>query len=89
MENTEKTPQGQPKIDFAPIMRECQTYAKLMSDVVKSGVIDEDQYMDLEGHRVAIADTFCFLLFGEQFDNIRKQYIDLVTKTLDEKSNGG
>jgi len=70
-----------PKIDFSPIMRECQHYAKLMKDVAESGEITEEQFDELEGHRISIADTFCFLLFGEKFDEIRKKYMALITKS--------
>lgn len=75
----------EPKIDFSPVMRECQQYAKLMNDVVEAGEISESQYMDMEGSRVAIADMFCLLIFGKPFDDIRTKYIKLVTKTLGEK----
>ena len=70
-----------PKIDFSPIMRECQHYAKLMKDVAESGEITEEQFDELEGHRISIADTFCFLLFGEKFDEIRKKYMALIAKS--------
>lgn len=70
-----------PKIDFSPIMRECQHYAKLMKDVAESGEITEEQFDELEGHRISIADSFCFLLFGEKFDEIRKKYMALITKS--------
>lgn len=73
-----------PKIDFSPIMRECQHYAKLMKDVAESGKITEEQFDELEGHRISIADTFCFLLFGEKFDEIRKKYMALITKSAQE-----
>ncbi len=68
-----------PKIDFSPIMRECQHYAKLMKDVAEAGEINEEQFDELEGHRISIADSFCFLLFGEKFDEIRKKYMALIT----------
>lgn len=70
-----------PKIDFSPIMRECQYYAKLMKDVAEAGEINEEQFDELEGHRISIADSFCFLLFGEKFDEIRKKYMALITKS--------
>lgn len=77
MSDEQQTP---PKIDFAPVMQECQKYAKLMKDIVDKGELSEDDYVDLEGHRVSIADSFCFLIFGDAFDAIRKRYMDLIAK---------
>lgn len=76
--------QEPPKIDFAPVMRECQKYAKLMHDVAEAGEITEAQFDELEGHRVSIADTFCFLIFGDKFNEIRTKYMGLVTKKFRE-----
>lgn len=73
-----------PKIDFSPIMRECQKYAKLMQDIAEAGEINEEQFDELEGRRISIADTFCFLIFGDKFNEIRKKYMDLITKGYKE-----
>lgn len=67
-----------PKIDFAPVMRECQQYAKLLKDVVDAGKVTEEQLDDITGYRLSIADSFCFLIFGDKFDEIRKGYFSLV-----------
>lgn len=69
-----------PKIDFAPVMQECQKYAKLMKDIVDKGEMSEDDYTNMEGYRLSISDAFCFLIFGDAFDKIRKQYMELITK---------
>ena len=72
---------GKPlKIDFAPVMQECQKYAKLMKDIVDKGKMSESDYTNMEGYRLSISDAFCFLIFGDAFDKIRKQYMDLITK---------
>ena len=67
-----------PKIDFAPVMRECQQYAKLLKDVVDAGKVTEEQLNDITGYRLSIADSFCLLIFGDKFDEIRKGYFSLV-----------
>lgn len=70
-----------PNIDFAPLMRECQMYAKLLKDVVDSGNITEEQLDNLTGYRLSIADSFCTLIFGDKFDKVRNGYFSLVTNT--------
>lgn len=67
-----------PKIDFSPVMRKCQKYAKLLKDVVDAGKVTEEQLDDITGYRLSIADSFCFLIFGDKFDEIRKGYFSLV-----------
>lgn len=84
MSNEPTTP---PKIDFAPVMRECQKYAKLLKDVVDKGELTEDDYTDIDGYRVSIADSFCLLIFGEPFDEIRKKYFGLIASKYRETIN--
>ncbi len=74
-----------PKIDFAPVMRECQKYAKMMQDAVDSNDLTEEQYMALNAFRVNIADSFCFLLFGEKFNDIRVKYMQMLEKATREE----
>lgn len=83
MENTEK-PEGQGNIDFTPIMQEAQLYAKLMKDIVDRNDMTEDEYSAILGYRLSLADSFCYLMFGRKFDELRKKYIAFVNSHMRE-----
>lgn len=69
------------KQDSDALTRECQIYAKKMKDVVDAQSMTQEQYDDILGCRVSIANAFCSLLFGEKFDEIAKGYLDFISKT--------
>ena len=77
--DNEKSP-----IDFTPLMREAQEYAKRMKDIVDKNDMSEDDYSAIMGHRTSLADSFCYLIFGRKFDEIRKKYIDFVNANIDK-----
>ena len=63
-----------------PMVRECQIYAKTLKDVVDANAITQQQYDDIMGSRISIANSICSLVFGENFDKISKAYLDFITK---------
>ena len=63
------------------MVKECQIYAKKLKDVVDSGRITQEQYDDIAGCRVSIANSLCSLVFGEKFDEISRGYLRFITDT--------
>lgn len=63
-----------------PLVRECQIYAKKLKDVVDTKTITQEQYDDIQGCRVSIANALCSMVFGEKFDEIAKGYLNFVAE---------
>ena len=70
-------------IDFEPITKEAQEYVLAMKKIVDKQEMSEEEYSDILGHRISLADSFCYLMFGKKFDEIRKKYMEFVNKQIE------